>query len=177
VIFTPLPLPGAFLIEPELRADDRGFFARAWCAAEFAAHGLDARFVQSSISFNHRRGTLRGLHYQAPPHEEVKLVRCAQGAAWDVIVDLRPDSPTFQRWYACELSADNRLAVYVPKGFAHGFQTRQDNTELLYAITTPFEPSAARGVRWNDPSLKISWPIVPPQVISRRDEELPFLPA
>jgi len=176
VIFTPLPLPGAFLIEPELQADNRGFFARVWCAAEFAARGLHADFVQSSISFNHRQGTLRGLHYQAPPHEEIKLVRCTQGAAFDVHVDLRPDSPTFKRWHACELTANNRRAVYIPKGLAHGFQTRLDNTELLYAIATPFEPTAARGVHWNDRSLGIDWPITPPLVISQRDEQLPRLP-
>jgi len=164
------------LIEPERHADERGFFARMWCATEFAARGLQTGFVQSSTSFNHRRGTLRGLHYQAPPHEEIKLVRCTQGAALDVIVDLRPESPTFKRWHACELSADNRHAVYIPKGMAHGFQTRLDNTELLYAIATPFEPSAARGVRWDDRSLGIDWPITPPLVISQRDEQLPLLP-
>lgn len=138
--------------------------------------GLKTDFVQHSISFNYRRGTLRGLHYQIPPHAETKLVRCTQGAAFDVIVDLRRNSPTFRKWHASELTAENRRAVYIPEGMAHGFQTRLDNTELLYAISVPHEPSASQGVRWNDCALGIRWPITPPLVISERDEQLPFLP-
>jgi dTDP-4-dehydrorhamnose 3,5-epimerase len=175
VIFTALPLPGAFRLEPELLADERGFFARLWCADEFAIHGLQANFVQSSISFNARRGTLRGLHYQVPPHAETKLVRCIRGSVFDCLVDLRPDSPTYRQWHSCELSADNRHALYIPEGIAHGFQTLADDTELLYEITATYAPAAARGVRWNDEKLSIGWPYPERAVMSDRDANLPLL--
>ncbi len=177
MILTALPLPGAYRIEPELRTDDRGFFTRIWCAQEFAAHGLATNFVQSSISSNRLRGTLRGLHYQADPHAETKLVRCIRGAAFDCLVDLRPTSPTYKQWCSLELTADNRHAVYIPAGLAHGFQTLADDTELLYEITAFAEPTAARGVAWNDPTLAIAWPIVPPTVISQKDRQLTELAA
>jgi dTDP-4-dehydrorhamnose 3,5-epimerase len=175
VIFTELPLAGAFLIEPERHADERGFFARVWCAREFGDRGLATVFVQSSISFNKRRGTLRGLHLQSPPHAETKLVRCTRGAAFDVLVDLRPESATYKRWHVCELTAENRGTVYIPEGIAHGFQTLSDDTELAYCISTYYEPAAARGVRWDDPTLAIAWPMVPPTVVSEKDRQLPFL--
>lgn len=175
MIFTALPLAGAYRIEPEPATDERGFFARVWCAQEFAARGLRTDFVQSSISFNRRRGTLRGLHYQAPPCAETKLVRCIRGAAFDVIVDLRPDSSTFQQWYACELTAENRHAVYVPEGLAHGFQTLADDTELLYEITAHHSPEHARGIHWNDQRLRIEWPIETPVIVSQKDQQLPGL--
>ena len=175
MIFTVLPLAGAYRIEPEPATDERGFFARLWCARKFAAHGLRTDFVQSSISFNRSRGTLRGLHYQAPPCAETKLVRCIRGAAFDVIVDLRPESPTFQQWYACELNAENRHAVYIPEGLAHGFQTLADDTELLYEIAPHHSPEHSRGIHWNDRHLRIDWPIAAPVVISQKDQQLPEL--
>ncbi len=174
MIFTALSLPGAYAIEPEPAADERGFFARLWCAKEFAAKGLRTDFVQSSISFNHRRGTLRGLHYQAPPHAETKLVRCIRGAAYDVIVDLRPDSPTYLSWCACELTAENGRAVYIPAGLGHGFQTLADDTELHYSISNFFEPGAARGLRWDDPALRIPWPIKE-TILSEKDKRWPLI--
>lgn len=177
MIFTALPLPGAYRIEPELRTDERGFFTRLWCAQEFAAHGLRSEFFQSSLSSNRRRGTLRGLHYQIPPHAETKLVRCIRGAAFDCLVDLRPASPTYKKWCAVELTAENRHAVYIPEGLAHGFQTLTDDTELHYEITPQFEPTAARGIVWNDSVLAIDWPILPPTVISEKDQQLSGLAA
>ena len=176
MIFTALALSGAYRIEPEPRTDERGFFARVWCTQEFASRGLQASFVQSSISFNKRRGTLRGLHYQEHPHAETKLVRCTRGAVFDVIVDLRLNSPTYKHWDAFELTSDNRCAVYIPEGMAHGFQTLTDDTELLYDISPNYELTAARGVRWNDPALAIAWPMSPPPIISERDRILPLLP-
>jgi len=175
VILTALPLSGAFRVEPELRTDDRGFFTRVWCAQEFAAQGLRTDFVQSSISSNRQRGTLRGLHYQIAPHAETKLVRCIRGAVYDVIVDLRPESATFKQWYACELTADNRQAVYIPAGLAHGFQSLVDDTELLYEITTYYSPPHSVGIRWNDGQLGISWPLPSEMIISERDSNLPSL--
>ena len=175
MIFTPLPLPGAYAIEPELAGDERGFFARVWCAEEFVARGLRTDFAQSSISYNRRRGTLRGIHYQAPPHGETKLVRCIRGAVFDCVVDLRPDSPTFRQWYGCELTAENRHALYVPEGVAHGFQTLADDTELLYEITASYSPLHAQGIRWNDAQLSIRWPYPERPVVSERDANLPLL--
>lgn len=159
----PTPLPGAFLIEPERHEDERGFFARIADRDAFAAHGLVVPSTQWSVSLNHKRGTLRGLHYQAAPHEEVKLVRCTAGAIYDVIADLAS-----RRWYAVELSAANRRSLYVPRGIAHGFQTLTDGAEVFYAIEGAFEPSAARVVRWDDPSLGIEWPL-PVTMMSERD--------
>ena len=174
VLFEELELSGAFLVDLERIEDDRGFFARAFCADEMAARGLATTFVQSNISYNRRRGTLRGLHYQAPPHEEAKLVRCIRGAIFDVIVDLRAGSPTLHRSHAVELSAANRRALYVPPGFAHGFQSLTDDAEVLYLMSAAYQPEAARGVRYDDPALAIAWPL-PPTAISDKDRALPRL--
>jgi dTDP-4-dehydrorhamnose 3,5-epimerase len=172
MIFTPTAAPGALIIEPERRDDERGFFARAFCAAEFAAHGLDPRVAQCNISFNRRRGTVRGLHWQRPPRGEAKLVRCTAGALYDVIVDLRPASPTFRRHVAVELSACSRTMLYVPEGFAHGFQTLEDDTEVFYQMSEAFAPDAMAGARWNDPAFDVEWPL-PVSVISERDRTYP----
>jgi dTDP-4-dehydrorhamnose 3,5-epimerase len=174
MLFSALTVGGAWLVMPQPHADERGFFARVWCANEFADHGLSSAFVQTSISFNHVKSTLRGLHYQAEPDDEVKLVRCTAGAIYDVIVDLRAGSPTHLRWHAETLSADNRHALYIPKGCAHGFITLEDRTEVLYEITAFHRPEAARGLRWNDPALGISWPVEPVR-ISSRDAGYPLL--
>lgn len=155
--FTQTSIEGAWLIEIEPHADARGLFARTVCSSEFASVGLEADFVQQSVSWNPRSGTLRGLHYQAAPHEEVKLVRATRGAIFDVIVDLRQGSLTYGQHVQFELSADNRRQLYIPKGVAHGFQTLVDETEVLYAMTVPFHPDAPRGIRWNDPVLAIDW--------------------
>ena len=171
--FEPTPLAGAFLVGIESHADERGFFARTWCREEWNGHGLDERLVQCSISFNHRRGTLRGLHYQADPWPETKLVRCTSGAIWDVMVDLRPGSSTRGQFHAVELSASNRLALWIPAGFAHGFQTLTDDAEVLYQISEDYRPEAARGLRWNDPDLAIPWPSEV-TMISDRDRNLPL---
>ena len=174
--FTPAGLDGVVVVDIEPVADERGFFARTYCAAEFERAGLAPGFAQSSVSFNARRGTLRGMHYQSAPHEEVKLVRCSRGALFDVVVDLRPDSSTFCRWFGVELSADNGRALYVPRGFAHGFVTLEDGTEASYQISVPYRPESARGVRWNDPRFGIVWPI-PPIVVADRDRGFPdFVP-
>jgi len=167
VIFTETVLSGAYVIDLEPQADERGFFARIWCAREFAARGLESRLVQSSVSVNTRRGTLRGIHYQAPPHAEVKLVRCTRGAVFDVIIDLRPDSATYLRPFGIELTAENRLALYIPKGFAHGFQTVVDDTEVFYHMSEVYVAAAGRGLRWNDPTFGVPWPIVPPILLAR----------
>jgi len=167
VIFTETALPGAYVIDLEPLADERGFFARVWCAREFGARGLESRFVQSSISVNTRRGTLRGMHYQAPPHAEAKLVQCTRGAVFDVIIDLRPDSPTFGQHVALELTAASRRMLYIPAGVAHGFQTLADDTEVCYHMSEFYAPEAARGVRWNDPAFGIRWPIPDPIILDR----------
>lgn len=172
MIFRPTPLAGAWLVEPERKADERGFFARTWCREEFAAQGLDPALAQCSISFNHRRGTLRGLHLQIAPHAETKLVRCTRGAVWDVIVDLRPESPTLRQHFAALLSAEKGNALYIPPGMAHGFQTLEDATEVFYQISVPYAPESARGYRWDDPAFGIPWP-EPVTVISERDREWP----
>jgi dTDP-4-dehydrorhamnose 3,5-epimerase len=158
MIYRPAPLAGVFVIEPERLEDERGFFARSWCAREFERHGLDPRLAQCSISFNRRKGTLRGMHYQAAPHEETKLVRCTMGAIHDVVIDLRPGSTTRGRHFAVELSAANHRMLYVPGGFAHGFQTLVDDTEVHYQMSEPHAPGHARGVRWDDPAFGIEWP-------------------
>lgn len=157
--FTPITIPGAVLIDLEPIVDERGFFARSMCGDEFERHGLNGRIVQQSLSWNPRRGTLRGLHFQAAPHAEEKFVRVTRGAIFDVIVDLRGASPTRGRWFGAELSAENRRQIYIPKGVAHGFQTIQDDTEVFYQMTVPFEQSAPRGIRWDDPALAIAWPL------------------
>ena len=174
--FLPTPLAGAYLVELEQRVDERGFFARSFCQEEFEAKGLNPRIAQTNVSFNKRRGTLRGMHYQAAPYAEAKLVRCTQGAIWDVIVDLRPDSPSFKRWHGVELSAANRRALYVPEGFAQGFQTLADDSEVHYLMSQFYRPEAARGLRWDDPAFGIAWPIADPQ-LSDRDRGLPHLGA
>ena len=171
--FQPTPLGGAYLVEVEQIEDDRGFFARSFCQNEFRALGLDVNITQCNVSFNRKRGTLRGLHYQAAPHEEAKLVRCTAGALWDVIVDLRTGSPTVGQWFAAELSASNRRALYVPAGFAHGFQTLADNSEVLYQMSEFFHAESAKGIRWNDPFLSIAWPLAV-SAISLRDEAFPL---
>lgn len=156
--FTEASLKGAFIIEPDRIEDDRGFFARTFCRQEFEKHGLNPNLVQCSVSFNTKRGTVRGMHYQAKPHEEVRLVRCTRGAMYDVILDLRVDSPTFKQWIAVELTAENRAMVYLPEGFAHGFQTLEDDTEVFYQMSEFYHPESARGVRWDDPAFGIQWP-------------------
>ena len=169
-----LTIEGVWLVEPELHADERGFFARTWCAREAAKAGIASSFVQASVSFNEVGGTLRGMHYQAPPHEEAKLVRCTAGSIYDVVADLRPTSPTYLKWQSEELSAANRRALYIPGGCAHGFITLEDGSEVLYEISAFYEPDLARGVRWNDPALAIRWPRQPAR-ISTRDASYPLL--
>jgi dTDP-4-dehydrorhamnose 3,5-epimerase len=167
-------LSGAFIIELEPHVDERGFFARTFCAREFAAQGLETEFVQCNLSLNHQKGTLRGLHFQSAPWGEAKLVRCIQGAIWDVIVDLRPGSPTFGSHEALVLSAENRRALYIPKAFAHGFQTLTDNSEVFYQMSDPYVPDASAGIRAEDPALGIKWPM-PVKQISDKDRKLPLL--
>ena len=177
MIFTETALSGAFVLDVERFEDVRGFFGRTWCARDFAAHGLDPNLAQVSISYNRQRGTLRGMHLQLPPFAEAKLVRCTQGAIYDVIVDLRRDSATFGRWTGVELTAANRRALYVPKGFAHGFQALSDDSEVLYMISEFYAPESARGIRWNDPALAIEWP-EPVTMMSEKDGLYPdFDPA
>ena len=170
MIFTETKLKGAYLIDLDKYEDERGFFARAWCMDEFAEHGLNQRFVQCNISFNKKRGTLRGMHYQAKPYEEAKLVRCTMGALYDVIIDLRSDSPTFKEWFSVELTAQNYRAVYVPEGFAHGFQTLVNDTEVFYQMGEFFHPECARGVRWDDPAFGMKWPLMDSLIISEKDQ-------
>ena len=170
--FSPTVLAGAYVIDIEPVPDERGFFARSWCHEEFSRHGLNPDLAQCSISFNKKRGTLRGMHYQAKPHEETKVVRCTRGAIYDVILDLRPESSTFRKWIAVELSADNRRMLYIPAGLAHGFQSLTDDTEVFYQISTPYHPESARGVRWNDPAFGIEWPVME-RVISDKDRQYP----
>jgi dTDP-4-dehydrorhamnose 3,5-epimerase len=167
MIFLETPLPGAIVIEPERLEDHRGFFARTWCQHQVERHGLNPRLVQCSISFNKQRGTLRGMHYQVSPHAEAKLVRCTMGSIYDVIIDLRPDSPTFTLHFAVALTAENRKMIYVPEGFAHGFQTLEDTTEVFYQMSAPYVPAAARGVRWDDSTFGIRWPIANPIMVDR----------
>jgi dTDP-4-dehydrorhamnose 3,5-epimerase len=170
--FTETKVAGAFLIEPEPIADERGFFARTFCREEFADHGLNPELAQANISFNHRKGTLRGLHYQEAPHAEAKLVRSVRGAIWDLALDLRPDSPTYLAWFGVELSDASRAMLYVPEGCAHGFLTLTDDAEVAYQMSAPYAPRAARGVRFDDPAFGISWPgeVV---VINERDRTYP----
>jgi dTDP-4-dehydrorhamnose 3,5-epimerase len=172
VIFRATHLPGAFIVELEKREDDRGFFARTWCRGEFAAAGLNADLAQSSVSFNRHRGTLRGMHWQDSPHAETKLVRCIRGTIWDVIIDLRPDSPTYTRHLALELTAESGKALYIPEGMAHGFVTLEDGCEVSYQMSEFYESSAARGVRWNDPAFGIDWPLGTP-TLHPRDASYP----
>jgi len=165
-------LKDAWVIEVEPARDERGFFARTFCVDEFSAHGLETSFPQHSISVSARRGTLRGMHFQREPHGEVKLVRCVAGKIWDVIIDLRADSPTFRRWESFELAAENRCQLYVPKGFAHGFQALTDDVEVSYLISKPHVPQAADGIRYDDPAFQVEWPL-PVTIISDRDRSWP----
>ena len=172
MIFKETKLKGAYIIEIEPVEDERGFFARSFCVKEFKEYGLNPNIAQCNISYNEKKGTLRGMHYQVAPHEEVKLVRCTMGAIYDVIIDLRPDSSTFKQWIAVELTQENRRLLYVPEGFAHGFQTLEDRTEVLYQISEFHHPEWARGVRWNDPTFGIFWP-VNVEIISVGDQQYP----
>lgn len=172
--FTPLPPSGAYLIDIDRREDERGFFARTFCTDEFRAQGLLTSFVQHSVSFNRRKGTLRGMHYQAAPHAETKLVRCTAGAVFDVMVDLRRSSSTFGRWHGETLTAGNHAMLYIPAGFAHGFQALEDETELYYEIAPAYVPEAARGIAYDDPVLAIDWPLADP-IVSAADRTRPRL--
>jgi dTDP-4-dehydrorhamnose 3,5-epimerase len=172
MIFHETTIPGAWIIEPQRLEDERGFFARSWCADEFQRRGLNARLVQCNISYNRQRGTWRGLHFQIAPHQEEKLVRCTQGAIFDVLVDLRPSSSTYLRWSGFELTTANRKQLYVPSGVAHGFLTLADDSELLYQMSQYHEPTAARGLRWDDPAIAMELP-EPVKVISLRDRNYP----
>ena len=177
MIFTETPLRGAFVIEPEPIEDSRGLFARTWCRREFAARGLETRIAQCSTSFSKRKGTLRGMHYQVPPAAETKIVRCTRGALYDVIIDLRTESTTFTRHFAMVLAADNRKMLYVPVGFAHGFQTLEDDTEVLYQTSEFYAPDHARGVRWNDPMFGIAWPDDERTILDRDQNYPDFRPS
>ena len=172
--FAPSALQGLVVVEPQPTEDERGSFARVFCMEEFAAAGLPTAFPQCNVSVNRRRGTLRGLHWQDEPHPEGKLVRCTRGAIWDVAVDLRPDSPTFHRWLGFELTAANGRALYIPPGFAHGFQTLEEDTEVFYQMTESYRSGLARGARWNDPAFGIAWPL-PDPILSPRDAAHPAL--
>ena len=170
--FRPTPLDGCFLIEQEPRGDDRGFFARLYCTDEFKSAGLPSTFAQVNNAFSKQKGTLRGLHYQLPPSAESKLVRCISGSVFDCVVDLRPDSVTFGKWFGAELTSENRLMLYVPKGFAHGYQTLADDTELIYLVDEFYAPHLEGGLKWDDPQVAIDWPLEP-SVLSPKDQSLP----
>lgn len=171
--FQATQIAGAYIIDPEPKPDARGFFARTYCEREFACHGLETRLVQANTVYNARRGTLRGLHYQIVPYEEAKLVRCIQGAVYDVIVDCRAASPTYKKWTAVELTAQNRRMLYVPRGCAHGYQTLADDTELIYHASAFYRPESERGIRYDDPAFKIRWPDVSQHTISKKDAQWP----
>ena len=172
--FVATPLADGYIVELDRLEDERGFFARSFCSAEFAAHELAASFPQCNVSYNARRGTLRGMHYQREPYAEAKVVRCTRGAIYDVIVDIRPGSPTFRRWFAVDLTADNRRMLYVPQGHAHGFQTLRDDSEVFYMMSETYHPEAAAGIRWNDAMLNVSWPLQNP-IVSPKDMAYPDL--
>jgi dTDP-4-dehydrorhamnose 3,5-epimerase len=171
--FTELDLPGVFVVDADVFPDARGAFIRAWMPEEFEARGLTTAVAQCSLAANRRRGTIRGMHYQTRPFEEVKFVRAVRGAIFDVAIDLRPGSPTFRRWTGVELSADNRRGLYLPAGLAHGYQVLADDTDVLYFVSAPYTPSHQRGVRWNDPAFGIEWPLGPPTAINERDAAYP----
>ncbi|HEV7475478.1 MAG TPA: dTDP-4-dehydrorhamnose 3,5-epimerase [Pyrinomonadaceae bacterium] len=173
MITKPTKLPGAFIIEPETFADERGFFARVWSEREFAALGVESDFIECNLSFNKQAGTLRGMHYQAAPYGQAKLVRCTRGSIFDVGVDLREDSPTFRQWIGFELSAENRLMLYLPGNFGHGYLSLEDNTEVNYQVTNAYAPEHARGFRWDDPAFQIQWPAVAQLNINDRDRSYP----
>jgi dTDP-4-dehydrorhamnose 3,5-epimerase len=174
--FLETPLAGLYVVEIEPRNDDRGFFARSFCIEEFDAHGLERKVAQCNISFNEKVGSLRGLHFQAEPHGEAKLVRCTHGAIYDVAVDIRPGSNTYLKWYAVELNSKNRRMMFIPQGFAHGFQTLMDETEVFYLMFESYYPERARGLRWDDPKVGIAWPLANP-IISDKDRTYPLIDA
>ena len=174
MLFKETKLKGVFVVEPEIITDERGFFACSWSALEFEKHGLNPRLMQCNISFNTKRGTLRGMHFQQQPHEEAKLVRCTRGAIYDVAVDVRPGSPSRYQWLAVELTSDNRRMLYLPEGFAHGYQALADEAEIFYQISESYHPESARGLRWDDPRVGIEWPL-PVTEISERDRGFSFL--
>lgn len=173
MIFTATKLKGVYLIEPSRYEDERGFFASSFSQREFESHGLAVQFVENNISFNHRRGTLRGLHYQVAPYAQAKLVRCTRGTVFDVAVDLRTGSPTYKKWVGIELSAVNRHLMYVPKGCAHGYQTLEDDTEVFYQVSDYYLLETNRGYRWNDPAFGIEWPFPDEYIINERDANYP----
>ncbi|MDR3279508.1 MAG: dTDP-4-dehydrorhamnose 3,5-epimerase [Synergistaceae bacterium] len=175
MIFEETPLKGAYVISLEKHEDERGFFARTFCKEEFLAHGLSPEIAQCSVSYNKRAGTLRGMHYQKSPHEEIKLVRCISGKIYDVIVDIRDDSPTYKKWFGVELSAENFLSIYIPKGFAHGFMTLSDDSAILYDISEPYFPDCVRGFNYADATVGIRWPHVGEIIISEKDKDNPCL--
>jgi dTDP-4-dehydrorhamnose 3,5-epimerase len=172
--FIETPLAGLYVVEIEPRNDDRGFFARSFCVEEFHAHGLERSVAQCNVSFNEKAGTLRGIHFQAEPHGEAKLVRCAHGAIFDVAVDIRPGSNTYLKWYAAELTSENRRMMFIPQGFAHGFQTLMDESEVFYLMFEMYHPESARGLRWDDPKLGIAWPLAK-KIISDNDRKYPLI--
>lgn len=172
MIFEETPLSGSYLIHLEKMGDERGFFARLFCSEQFKEKGLESRFVQVNNSLSAETGTLRGMHYQVAPHEEVKLVRCVRGSLYDAIVDMRPDSPTYGRSFGATLSAENRSMMYVPRGFAHGFLTLEPDTEAIYLVSTPYAPASERGAKWDDPAFAIAWP-AEPKIISEKDMNHP----
>lgn len=173
MIFNETELKGAYIIDIQPIRDNRGYFSRAMCKREFDQFGLMSCFVQANLTYSPRRGTLRGFHYQVAPFEEVKLVRCTRGAIYDVIIDLRPDSPTFEQWRATELSADNHKTIYIPAGFAHGYQALLDDTEVYYQVGEFYTPEYDRGIRWNDATFAVQWPITPPPILSEKDQHWP----
>ena len=173
MIFKPTGIDGAFVIELKKIQDDRGYFARTFCQKEFQAHGLCTFLVQANTAFTQRKGTVRGMHYQAAPYAEAKLVRCIRGAAFDVMLDLRPGSKSYCQWFGVELTSDNHRMLYIPEGFAHGYQTLQDDTELFYLVSQFYTPQAEQGVRWNDARFNISWPIVADAMLSDKDRTWP----
>ena len=172
MIFKETKLKSAYVIDIEKKIDERGFFARAWCQKEFIDNGLESNLAQVNVSYNKVKGTLRGMHYQIAPYQEVKIVRCTKGAIYDVIIDLRAESPTFKKWIGVELTSDNYRLLYVPEDFGHGFQTLVDNTEITYQVSQFYSPGAERGIRWNDPVLEIDWPLEP-SAISDKDKNWP----
>jgi len=171
--FTETRLAGVWIVESDVFADERGWFARAWAPEPFAARGLETTFVQASLSSNRRRATIRGLHYQTAPFEEVKLIRAVRGAVHDITVDLRPHSPTYLQWVGVDLTADNRRMIYIPRGCAHGYQTLTDDADVFYFVSAPYSPAHQRGIRWNDPAVKVEWPLGPPASLSDRDGQFP----
>ena len=173
IIFRETKLKGAYVIEPERFEDARGFFARSFSQMEFEAHGLRSEFEEAGISLNLRKHTVRGMHLQSPPHAQAKLVRCTRGTIYDVMIDLRPDSPTFKQWVGQELTAQNRLMLYIPEGFAHGFQTLEEETEVFYQMSRAYARASERGIRWNDPAFAIDWPATDGVTMNERDRTFP----